>query len=113
MHRILAIGSALGVSLVLGGCWHEAFHTSVENGTDQKAYVVIHFNDAAKPEGHGFIEPGNGVSLTESPKDISYIEYRIGNDHCRIDQKQIASIAKAGPRGVSSVTLGGCNHVAR
>lgn len=113
MHRILAIGSVLSAALVLGGCWHEAFHTSVENGTDQRAYVVIHFNDAAKPEGHGFIEPGNGVSLTESPKDIRYIEYRIGSDLCRIDQKQIARIAKTGLGGVANVTLGECNHVAR
>lgn len=69
--------------------------------------------DAAKQDGYGFVEPGKGVNLTQSPHDISYIEYRIGSENCRVDQKQIVSIAKTGPRGVARVSLGHCNHFAR
>jgi hypothetical protein len=101
----LTLCIALGA---LAGCWHEAFHTSVKNGTKQTVYVTVYFEDRSTPAGHGNIEPGNGVDLTQKIDEISYIDYQTGKLHCRLDKSQIAKIARVGDRGVTSITLGEC-----
>jgi len=108
MQRVLIMSPLCVVLPLLSGCWHEAFHTSVENGTNKKVYAVIHFDNGSIPPGHGNIEPGNGVSLPQRVEDIRYIEYQIGDRRCRMDGKLIAQAARAGERGVTSITLRDC-----
>jgi hypothetical protein len=107
MRRVETVTLCIALA-PLSGCWHEPFHTSVENGTNQTIYATIQFDDHAIPPGRGNIEPGNGVSLTQTIEDISYIEYQIGDRRCRLDEKLIAKIARADGRGVKSVTLTNC-----
>jgi hypothetical protein len=112
MQRVLIMSPLCVVLPLLSGCWHEAFHTFVENGTGQKVYAIIHFDNQSIPSGHGEIEPGNGVSLLQKAEDISYIEYQIGERRCRMDKKVIAQAARAGERGVTSITLRDCGNSA-
>ena len=93
---------------LLSGCWHDPFRTSVENDTDQAIDVTIHFEDRSLPPGHGNIEPGNGVSLTQRVEDISYIEYQIGERRCRMDEKAISKRARTGDRGMTIIALSEC-----
>jgi hypothetical protein len=92
----------------LSGCWHEAFHTSVENGTTKPISAVIRFHDESIPPGHGSIEPGNGVSLPQKIEDISSIEYQIDGHECRMDAKMIAGVARTSTDGVASIALTDC-----
>jgi len=113
MQRLLVTSPLCVVLPLLSGCWHEAFSTSIENGTNEKVYVVIHFDDQMMPPGHGNIEPGNGVNLPQKVEDISYIDYQIGNRRCRMDEKRIAEAAHLKERGVTRITLHDCNSAAR
>lgn len=97
------------LTFLLAGCWHEAFRTSVDNDTGQRIYAVIHFDDQKVPPGHGYIEPGNGVSLPQMPTEISYIEYGIGNVRCRMDKGAIAKAMRSEENGVVNIRLGGCD----
>jgi hypothetical protein len=72
-------------------------------------YATIHFDDRSIPPGHGQIEPGSGVGFTQKVEDISYIEYQIGERHYRMDEKLITKVARAGRRGVTSITLSECS----
>jgi hypothetical protein len=112
MRQVLILSPVCIVLPLLSGCWHEAFHTSVENGTGQKVYAVIHFDNDSIPSGHGEIEPGNDVSMVQRVGDISYIDYQIGERRCRMDRKLIAQAAQAGARGVTSITLRDCGNSA-
>lgn len=109
MQRVLIMLPECLLMPLLAGCWHEAFHTSVDNATGRKIYAVIHFEDNAVPPGHGYIEAGNGVSLPQKVGDISYIEYQVGETRCRMDRDAVAKAARSGARGVVNVTLSGCD----
>ena len=93
---------------LLSGCWHEAFHSSVDNGTNQTIYAIIHFDDGSIPPAHGKIEPGSGVDLTEKVEAISYIDYRIGERRCRMDKNLIAEVARTSKAGLTSISLTDC-----
>lgn len=108
MQRLLTTSLLCIVATLLAACWHEAFHASIENGTNQKIYVVIHFDDQLTPIGHGYVEPGNGVNLPQMVENISYIEYTIGNRRCRLDKKLIAQAARTRVSGVTSIILRDC-----
>lgn len=108
MHRILMKSALCVIVLLMAGCSHPAFRSAVDNGTTEKVYAVIHFNDASIPPGHGYIEPGNGVNLTQKIDDIRYIEYRFPHHQCRMDASSITKAAKTGPEGVTKITLQGC-----
>ncbi len=107
MQRFLICVSPL-LLLLLAGCLHEAFHTSIENGTGQKIYVVIHFNDGKMPQGHGYVEPGNGVDFPQKAEKINYIEYQIGGRNCRIERQSIIAMAHVQSQGISRITLQDC-----
>jgi hypothetical protein len=94
---------------LLSGCWHKAFHTSIENGTNQKIYAVIHFANDSIPLGHGELEPRNEVRLRQRVEDISYIEYQIGDRRCRMDRNLIVQATRPMERGVTSITLRDCS----
>ena len=92
------------------GCWHEPFHSSVDNGTNKTIYAIIHFDDRSIPPAHGNIEPGSGVYLTEKAEAISYIEYRIGERRCRMDKNLIAEVSRTSQAGLTSISLSDCNQ---
>jgi len=94
--------------LLLSGCWHEAFHAAVENGTGKMIYVVIHFDDKAIAPGHGDLEPGNAVSMPQRMDTISDIEYRVGDRRCRIDKAMIAKGVHPDAQGLPTITLRDC-----
>jgi hypothetical protein len=109
MQRLLDRSLRWIVALpLLSGCWHERFHTFIENGTNQRVYAVIHFRDQSPP-GSGSIEPGNGVNMPQRVEDISYIDYQVGKRACRMDKKQIAEAARTGQLGVTKITLRDCS----
>lgn len=107
MQRLLTLLS-LFVALPLAGCWHEAFHTSVENATGQKIYVTIHFDVEGVPPGHGYVEPGNGVDFPQKIEKIGYIEYQLDGRKCRIEKQAIAELAHTQGQGVNRITLRDC-----
>jgi hypothetical protein len=107
MQRLLTL-LPLCVALPLAGCWHEAFHTSIENATGEKIYVTIHFDVEGMPAGHGYVEPGNGVDFPQKIEKIGYIENQIDGRKCRIEKQAIAELTHAQGRGINHITLRDC-----
>lgn len=108
LQRLLIAAHLYAVLPLLLGCWHEPFRTTIWNDTADSIHVVIQFDDQSLPPGHGPVEPGNHVNLTQRIESISYIEYRIGNHRCRVDKEGIAEAASAHERGVTNVMLRDC-----
>jgi hypothetical protein len=107
MQRLLTLLS-LFVILPLTGCWHEAFHTSIENATGEKIYVAVSFDVTDVPAAYGFLESGNELFLTEKIEHILYIEYQIDGRKCRIQKKAIAALTRSQGQGVNRITLQNC-----
>src|SRR5262245_40792272 len=106
MQRALR-GLLCALFLMLGAC-HPAFHTSIENETDQDIYLLVWLggND---PSG-GILESGNGLDLVETIDDIRFIEYEMDDRKCRLNKPDIARIARPGIHGVVSIPLHGCSR---
>lgn len=107
MQRLLTFLSVVFV-LPLAACWHEDFRTSIENSTGELIYVTIHFDVEGIPEGHGYVEPGNGVDFPQKIEKIGYIEYQIDGRICRIEKQAIAELMNVQGEGVNRITLRDC-----
>ena len=108
MYGVLKGTLLVGLAVLLSSCWHGAFHTSIENGTTKKVYVVIHFVNSQIPPGHGYIEPGNRVNLPQRLEDINSIEYRVGNRECRMDKRLIEQAANGENEGIRIIRMRDC-----
>jgi hypothetical protein len=104
MHRILIILGAL----LLAGCWHDAFHTSIENGTGRKIDISIHFEGKGVSPGFGDLEPGNSLNLTEEVGEIAFVEYQVDDHSCRIEKPAIAKLVSVQWHDLSHIVLRDC-----
>lgn len=110
MHRALMIFAVSLLALDSTGCPHEAFHMSISNGTHDSVYVEIHFDGSALPLGHGYIEAGNSLYLTEMIEHISYLDYKSSDHTCRMDKVLLVKAARVATGNVCSVTLDHCRQ---
>jgi hypothetical protein len=107
MQRFL-IWLSLLAAVPLAGCWHDAFHTSVENATGQRIYVTIHFNVEGIPVGHGYVEPGSGVDFPQGIEKIDHVDYQFNGRTCTVDKQTISGMAHIDSQGVNRITLRDC-----
>lgn len=108
MQRILGTCLLCAAVASLSGCWHSAFHTSIENGLDERAYVVIRFDDQRVPPGRGYLEPENRVNVPQSFEEIKSIDYQVGDHHCQLTKKEIVQRARIADGGLRVITLTQC-----
>jgi hypothetical protein len=111
MQRLLRTTLLFAIPLSLSGCIHKEFHTTIENGTGKKIYVVVTVsNEPDKPPIHGFVDAGVILNVYQKIADIQSIEYEIDGRKCLVDQVVIKRAARPDIRGTERITLNDCGN---